>query len=104
MEELNRRNFLKFLGISGTFALVSPLQASNVRRVIHDPSIFPSSIDDLIVTPLLKKSTLISWGDQISKKDRFGFNNDYNAIVPIDENSALLWTNHEYVHPLCIHG
>ena len=104
MSNFNRREFLKFLGATGIASVTSPLHASSVRRVIHDPSIFPSSLDDLVITPLLKKSTLISWGDQISKKDRFGFNNDYNAIVPLKEDSALLWTNHEYVHPLFIHG
>ena len=47
---------------------------------------------------------LISWGDKISEKDSFGFNNDYNAIVPISKTKALLWTNHEYVNPLFLHG
>mgnify|MGYP001414658538 CR=1 FL=1 len=104
MGNISRREFIQFLGASSA-AAISPLGVSSVvKRVIHEPNLFPSSIDDLIVTPLLKKSMLISWGDRISKDDTFGFNNDYNAIIPLSKTRALLWTNHEYVNPLFIHG
>ena len=54
MEKISRRNFIRFLG-AGSAIAVSPFSfSSQVRRVVHDPSIFPSSIDDLLVTPLLK--------------------------------------------------
>ena len=100
----SRRSFIKFLGMS--YPLVSPISAlgSSVVKNVYDQSVFPSSKDDFIVSNLLRSEKLISWNDPISKSDFFGFNNDYNAFIPLGENNALFWTNHEYVHPLFIHG
>ena len=36
MDSFNRRDFLKFLGATGIVSVSPTLQASNVRRVIHD--------------------------------------------------------------------
>ena len=49
----------------------------------------------------LKYQILISWKDNINKRQKFGFNNDYIAFLPgKNANEGFLWVNHEYIHPL----
>ena len=89
-----------------SYPMVAPISAlgSSVVKNVYDQSIFPSSKDDFVVSNLLRSEKLISWNDPISKTDFFGFNNDFNAFIPLSKNNALLWTNHEYIHPLFVHG
>lgn len=67
----------------------------------------PSSADELLLADGLHYDILLKWGDAISAKDHFGFNNDYIAMVPgpgKKKNEALLWINHEYVDAKFISG
>jgi secreted PhoX family phosphatase len=43
-------------------------------------------------------------GDQINATQKFGFNNDFIAFHPLEEDRGILWVNHEYVHPVFING
>ena len=97
-----RRDFLKFLGLSvysTNFIASQSLAFSNKPK-----SLFPSSVDQLTLHPQLKSSVLIKWEDKISAKDTFGFNNDYNAFIPLSKDRGILWTNHEYINPIFLHG
>lgn len=103
---MNRRNFLQFLGLSGAgftysdqvMALVGKIPTSNL------PSLSPSLEDKLITLEGINYKILIRWGDKINASQKFGFNNDFIALHPLDNDRALLWVNHEYVNPLFING
>ena len=100
-----RRDFLKFLGLSvysTNFIASQSLAFSNKPKPL-----FPCSIDQLTLHPQLKSSVLIKKNgkkDKISAKDTFGFNNDYNAFIPLSKDRGILWTNHEYINPIFLHG
>ncbi len=107
MTSVNRRDFVKFLG--GTLALVplsscSSLLKTNSISVKEFKDLFPNKADDLVLAPGLKYEMLASWGDKINDKETFGFNNDYTAYFPIDENRGVLWVNHEYPDPKFVSG
>ncbi len=106
--ELQRRKFLRFLGYS---ALTSQLPASLANRKITDSSITqviqgiqPTNVDELVLATGLSYEILIKWRDPINKTERFGFNNDFIGLLQNDNESAILWVNHEYIHPLFIAG
>ena len=103
---MERRSFLKFLGLSSSIGLVKgslaqsailPLNSTRLSNIPYS-GIDSSDIDDVVLSPELKYSILIKWGDPLSKSDYFGFNNDYINFTPIDKfgNEGLLWVNHEY--------
>lgn len=103
MKDLTRRTFLEFLGISTASFLTSQYLPA---KGIYTPTqtklrpIPPSELDELALTDGLSYEVLIKWGDAISKHDKFGFNNDYIAFLPLDQNNpddGLLWVNHEYI-------
>ncbi len=120
----NRRNFITFLGKASLGAMVVPPflvncgSTSTPIEVDASPEdtmtrlqkltlegLAPSNKDDLLLTKGLDYHTIIKWGDKISKKDTFGFNNDFTCFIPLDKNNpkdGLLWVNHEYVDPLFV--
>ncbi len=114
-DKLNRRTFIDFLG-KGTIsiALLPPFISSckshikNESKIIDFsiPGISPSEADDLILAEGLKFDILIQYGDLINKSDTFGFNNDYTAFIPINEEKSegILWVNHEYINPKFVSG
>lgn len=64
-----------------------------------------SDQDDLLLTKGLDYHIIAKWGDKISDKDTFGFNNDFTCFIPLDEKNpkdGLLWVNHEYINPLFV--
>jgi len=98
----SRREFLRFFGgtISAGAMISMPLDslANLPRRSI--PFIKPGDDDKLILADGLDYKLLVSWGDAInSQGDKFGFNNDFVAHIPVnnDPDDLLLWVNHEYV-------
>jgi len=109
---IQRRNFLQFLGKGVvTTSLLPPfISACNreaTRRVfdldIPVRGILPTDSDDLVLADGLSYEVLLKFGDKISKKDTFGFNNDYTAFIPGEnENEGILWVNHEYVDPVFV--
>lgn len=120
MKSINRRNFLQFLGRAGvtgvavsTFPVLMngcktiPKTTAAIPNVLSSPTVAlpfkkavaPSFADELIVAEGFNYEILLKWGDAISDKDTFGFNNDYTAFIPLDKdnpNDGLLWVNHEY--------
>jgi len=122
----SRRSFLHFLGrsalVGGTaLSSISMLSSCKTNKVVTSsnlatntaPTNFtlsplsPSSADDLVLADGLSYDTLISWNDFISDANVFGFNNDYIAFVPLNDNDptdGLLWVNHEYMDPKFVSG
>ncbi len=104
---IQRRTFLEFLG-KGTLGVAiatSPLSAFGKSSTMPKISgIKPTDRDTLKLAKGLQYDVLIKWGDPISETDTFGYNNDFTAFLPFDENNddGLLWVNHEYVDPLFI--
>ncbi|GAA4719886.1 DUF839 domain-containing protein [Brevibacillus fulvus] len=121
MEEMNRRQFLRYLG-AGTAALaslatgipalaagesLSGKTADHLFGLENSPRTFkpvfkpiqPSTKDDIVLPEGFTYDVIAVYGDKINENgDTFGFNADFNAFLPIDGSSehGLLWTNHEY--------
>ncbi len=108
----NRREFLQFMGRSvGAIALLSqmPACATGIRSRADLPltAIVPSSEDALTLSPGLKYKVLLTWNQKLNQKgERFGYNNDFIAFVPLDSkgSEAILWVNHEYHDPITVGG
>ena len=102
MNNIDRRTFLEFLGISSV-ALVTPgcLTNKGTTSPFSFKKIAPSVLDQLKLAKGLSHEVLISWGDAIGDGEQFGFNNDYIAFIPSEGNSdeGILWVNHEYTDP-----
>ncbi len=103
---MDRRTFLDFLGKGVVMTALSPsiLAASN-SFFDNFQGIAPSDQDELKLAKGLSYEVLIKWEDSISKKDTFGFNNDYTAFLPFDPakpDDGILWINHEYVDPMFV--
>ena len=125
---LKRRKLLQLLGIGAggsAAALVSPLLGAHasgssgkaalpfvpVRAPLPLPSdglsaaeqrqVFREfSVEDKLLVPQGYRADLIaSWGDRLAA-GRFGFNNDYLALLPLTSTRALLSVNFEYISPL----
>ena len=108
MRDLDRRDFLKFLGATtyslssvGILNTLASCQSSPLKNL---SGISPTFEDKLILASGLKWEKIISYGDPIFKNETFGFNNDYIAIEPLNNNELLMWVNHEYVNPQFIGG
>lgn len=122
MNDFNRREFLEFigrstatLGVAGLAACakstVAPPHANNGNKVkpITEDLTGPSAADDLLTVAGVGWYPLISWGEIIDghkgHEEKFGFNNDYIAYVPLNgSDEGILWVNHEYPNPLFLHG
>lgn len=113
---MQRREFLKFIGrgaaagtIFGGGTLLQSCSHSpknNLKFSASIPSLPATAMDDLVLAPGLSSQVLIGWQDPInSRNDFFGFNNDFIALLPGESaDSAYMWVNHEYVHPLFVSG
>ncbi|MGB0522445.1 MAG: PhoX family protein [Flammeovirgaceae bacterium] len=112
---MKRRSFLEFLG-KGTLAIALPSglitacadnkAKEQVETVKQFVGIEPSSEDLLKLADGFDFQVLIKWDDQISETDRFGFNNDYTAFIPLEgkKDEGILWVNHEYTNGLFVSG
>ncbi len=103
---MKRRDFLQFLGVSGTLAtLPKGLLAASLKTakftLPHPP---PSTEDKLLLVEGLQHKILLRWGDKINATQTFGYNNDYIAYQPTGQDQGILWVNHEYVNSLFIGG
>ena len=107
---LSRRTFLELLGKGTVSASLLPyITSCNSRQrqiTTQLKGILPTDKDDLVLASGLKSEMLIAWGDKISGKDTFGFNNDYLCYIPLKDkmDEGILWCNHEYVDETFIHG
>ncbi|MGE0525978.1 MAG: PhoX family phosphatase [Bdellovibrionales bacterium] len=109
--ELSRREFLNFMGRSalaaGALAVLpgcTTLTGSASREVdLPFSPLQPSPADALIFAPGFHYEILLRWGQSLNAHgDKFGFNNDYLAYVPLTPGQpleGLLWVNHEYHDP-----
>lgn len=122
--EYSRRKFISFLGKATAGAVLVPpflVSCSNTTTPIKDSKLSKealkrlkdftlealpaSSKDDLLLTKGLNYEVVIKWGDKIDANNTFGFNNDFNCFIPLDENNpddGLLWTNHEYINTIFV--
>ena len=101
----NRRDFLKFLGVSSfTISQLGLLGNFTSCSFLSQEKKFPSMLDDLVLKDGLSYYPIISWGDKINKKETFGFNNDYITYKELNSDEILMWVNHEYTHPLFVSG
>lgn len=113
---MERRNFIQFLGLTTTGILIAPHLVSCENDEDQLPSekqqvktspitgIPPVKEDDVVLAEGLSYSILISWGDLINSSEKFGFNNDFTQFIPINDEEAILWVNHEYIDPRFISG
>jgi uncharacterized protein len=105
---INRRTFLEFLGTSVASSMM-PGIAGNFGGAGNPKlkGIKPSTRDELVLARGFRYDVLIRWDDPLTEADRFGFNNDYLAYLPLDKNNpddGLLWVNHEYTDPRFVSG
>lgn len=117
----SRRNFIEFLGKGVIATALLPTFATGCKTVkstsqsntailssLNNISgIPPNHADDVILPEGLSYEVLLKWGDAISAQDQFGYNNDYIAFIPLDNdhpNEGLLWVNHEYISPKFVSG
>ena len=57
------------------------------------------TLQDAVLVPQgFRSDLLLQWGDRLAE-GRFGFNNDYLALTPLDDGRALLTVNFEYISP-----
>ncbi len=120
----NRRKFISFLGKASLGFMVTPpflIGCGNtaipvkIKRLSEEKfrqlknlaleALSPSNKDDLLLAKGLDYHVILKWGDRISNKDSFGFNNDFTCFIPFDKKNpkdGLLWVNHEYVNPLFV--
>ena len=106
MQQFDRREFLKFISVTA-YGLSSVSLLSTLSSCSDSSPSFgikPSFSDELILSQGLQYYPLISWGENINSTEKFGFNNDFIAIQPIDSNRLIMWANHEYVNSLFIAG
>jgi secreted PhoX family phosphatase len=117
---LNRRHFLLFLGATVGAAACSQLQPGNrpeatvklafqpvkgpmplaVNALASDQQITHYStfevVDDLVLPDGFTYDVIAQWGDKVGNS-RFGYNNDYLALIETGENEGLLAVNFEYI-------
>jgi len=122
-KKLTRRDLLKSTGKAAVFfaagsvipneffSLKLPNREMYVSNEIPFKPISPSKEDNLILPEGFKYEIIRKWGDNVTDKSKFGYNNDYVAYLPIDlleggnnSNDGLLAVNHEYPSPLFINN
>jgi secreted PhoX family phosphatase len=100
---MNRREFLQFLGVSGVVATLPGCSTTN--DVFHSMIGLPPSLEDKLLTAEgLNYKILISWGDPINAKEKFGYNNDFIAFHSLAKDHGIMWVNHESVTPALLGG
>lgn len=103
----SRRQFLQFIGaasalpIAGSLVGCQTLKKKPDYKALGFEPLAPTEKDDLILAAGLKSQLLIAYDDVInSKKERFGYNNDYIAFIPMNDQEGWLWVNHESTDPM----
>ncbi|MCH2037902.1 MAG: PhoX family phosphatase [Rickettsiales bacterium] len=98
----SRRDFIKISTLAAASTLIPyriNADQSN-QSMLSFPELTPSKSLGLEVAKGYESQTLLSYNDPLSDTLRFGYNNDFNAYLPIDGSSehGLLCTNHEYTN------
>jgi len=81
-----------FQPIKGPMPLDS---VSNAAKQLEDFSTY-EVVDDLVLPEGYTYDVIASWGDKVGDS-RFGYNNDYIAFIPVNEDEAYLAINFEYI-------
>lgn len=121
--KISRREMLKTAGKTAVFISAGAVipeeffrnslfsKSSNVNGDIPFRPILPSDEDKLILPEGFSYTIIRKWGDKITDKSNFGYNNDYVAYLPIDllsggnnSEDGLLVVNHEFPSPLFINN
>ncbi len=101
----SRRNFLKFMGAAS--ALSSIPGCSQLRKEKTPPVKglkLSTASDNVDLAEGLSSEILIKEGQRFGKSLYFGTNNDYLNLYPFSDGRFGLWTNHESLSPLLLHG
>lgn len=109
----SRRDFVKFIGgvvgtassLSAVSLLSTSCSTEQAGQKVAAFAIAPTDKDDLVLAEGLHSKIVLAWQDQLNAKgEKFGFNNDFTAFLPLDGKSdeALFWVNHEAPHPLFV--
>ncbi|HXH29904.1 MAG TPA: alkaline phosphatase PhoX [Bacteriovoracaceae bacterium] len=103
---MNRRDFLHFLGISGSLmVLPTQLRGANAKTAKFTlPHLAANREDRLVTVEGISHKILLRWGDKLNATQSFGYNNDFIAFHPLANDQGILWVNHEYVNSLFIGG
>lgn len=119
LENMQRRKFLQFMGRSGQLVgmaalLPTFLQGCTTGQGLGKPvtglpftPLLPHSSDNLELAAGFSFLPLITWDTPLNATEKFGFNNDYLALLPFSEGStdqAYLWVNHEAADPQFVSG
>ena len=115
MKKVDRRKFLEFIGfisvggaITGLAGCNSSTQTTNTTEIptFKLTGLKASMKDELLLAEGFDSEVLIRFGDRITDGESFGFNNDYIAFLPDEDNpdSGILWVNHEAVDPKFVSG
>lgn len=110
MNDISRREFLKFMGCSSAVILAAscatkvPLAPEvAVKPALPFSPIGPSKEDLLKLSDGFRYEILLRWRQKLNTKgELFGFNNDYLAYLPLNPanpDEGLMWVNHEYHDP-----
>jgi uncharacterized protein len=116
---VSRRSLLKggaaavvVLGTAGCMATGETRDGQTIKPLTFTP-IQPGIADDVVVPEGYGYEVLLRWGQPIvaaapefnftaqtpeAQAGQFGYNCDYLALLPLQGNEALLWSNHEYTN------
>ncbi|MBS1517101.1 MAG: PhoX family phosphatase [Bacteroidetes bacterium] len=123
-KKLSRRELLETSGRSAVLfaaGAVFPIRFFEIFKPAPDKNlspygvpfkpVLPSTEDKFILPEGFDYTVIRKWGDKISAKEDFGFNNDFAGYISIDHLSGgnssddgLLLINHEYPSPLFINN
>lgn len=122
-KKISRREMLKASGKTAVFLYAGAVLPEeffnnslfNKQKYLNDEipfkPILPSDEDRLILPDGYSFTIIRKWGDKITGKSDYGYNNDYVAYLPIDlleggnnSDDGLLVVNHEFPSPLFINN
>ena len=111
----SRREFLEFFGLSTAALSFSSLLSESalaeeaLKTLASGAAPFtpltPDSTDTLRLAHGFSSRIVIGYDEKLnSKGEKFGYNNDYIAVIPDGDDQAIMWVNHESTHPLFVSG
>lgn len=109
MSDQSRRDFLQFMGrtaaLGGTLPWLLDCASKKVVESIPLPfaPLAPTGDDALKLAAGFTYDIILRWRQPLNGKgEKFGYNNDYIAYLPLDPSDpleGLMWVNHEYHDP-----
>lgn len=107
MNEVSRREFVLFMGrglaLSAALSTLPNCATHTKKSSLPFTPLTPTREDALKLANGFQYEILLRWGQNLnSQGEKFGFNNDYLAFIPLVAErpyEGLLWVNHEYHDP-----